>query len=108
MHQSAAHSAHTFGDLGSGSGRFWPPVTGVVQKFAASSIVSMSASNQQYLTLPQLCAELGISRSTYYEWKSLEKSVPPSRLLPSGQRRFRRVDVEAWWDSLPADAAGAA
>ena len=51
------------------------------------------------LTLAQLCRELGISRSTFYEWRAKGRA-PRCIKLPNGQIRIRRAEFERWLDSL--------
>lgn len=57
-----------------------------------------------HLTLAQLCADLGISRSTFYDWRA-KKRAPRCIKLPNGDLRIRRTDYESWLDSLAEDAA---
>jgi excisionase family DNA binding protein len=45
-----------------------------------------------------ICEELGISRSTFYEWRA-KKSAPPCIKLPNGELRVRRADLDAWIES---------
>ena len=51
------------------------------------------------LTIAQLCEELGISRSTFYEWRAKGRA-PRCIKLPNGQIRIRRAEFERWLDSL--------
>ena len=51
------------------------------------------------LTIAQLCKELGISRSTFYEWRAKGRA-PRCIKLPNGQIRIRRAEFERWLDSL--------
>jgi excisionase family DNA binding protein len=51
------------------------------------------------LTIAQLCMELGISRSTFYEWRAKGRA-PRCIKLPNGQIRIRRAEFERWLDSL--------
>ena len=51
------------------------------------------------LTIEQLCMELGISRSTFYEWRAKGRA-PRCIKLPNGQIRIRRAEFERWLDSL--------
>jgi excisionase family DNA binding protein len=53
---------------------------------------------QERLTVAQLCAELGISRSTFYEWRSKGRA-PRCIRLPNGEIRVRRAELERWLDS---------
>ena len=57
------------------------------------------ARPQDRLTIAQLCNELGISRSTFYEWRAKGRA-PRCIKLPNGQIRFRRAEFERWLDSL--------
>lgn len=54
---------------------------------------------QDRLTIAQLCNELGISRSTFYEWRAKGRA-PRCIKLPNGQIRIRRAEFERWLDSL--------
>jgi excisionase family DNA binding protein len=47
------------------------------------------------LTLAQVCAELGISRSTFYEWRAKRKA-PRCITLPNGSLRVRRSELDRW------------
>jgi excisionase family DNA binding protein len=51
------------------------------------------------LTIAQLCEELGISRSTFYEWRAKGRA-PRCIKLPNGEIRIRRTEFERWLDSL--------
>ena len=54
---------------------------------------------QDRLTIAQLCNELGISRSTFYEWRAKGRA-PRCIKLPNGEIRIRRTEFERWLDSL--------
>lgn len=47
------------------------------------------------LTVPELCVELGITRSTFYDWRQKHRA-PRCIKLPNGGIRVRRVDLEIW------------
>ncbi|MEU6779309.1 helix-turn-helix domain-containing protein [Nonomuraea angiospora] len=47
------------------------------------------------LTVPELCAELQISRSTFYDWRQKGRA-PRCIKLPNGDLRVRRADLDAW------------
>ncbi|GAA3524610.1 helix-turn-helix domain-containing protein [Aeromicrobium panaciterrae] len=49
----------------------------------------------RHLTVADLCAELEISRSTFYDWRSANKA-PRCIKLPNGSLRVRRADLEQW------------
>ena len=52
----------------------------------------------KHLTVAQLCEELGISKSTFYDWRAARKA-PPCIKLPNGGIRVRRIDFEQWLES---------
>lgn len=56
------------------------------------------------MTLRELLDELNIAESTFHDWKA-RKIAPPGKRMPNGKLRFRRSDVEAWFDALPEVAA---
>lgn len=49
------------------------------------------------LTVPELCDELGITRSTFYDWRQKQRA-PRCIKLPNGALRVRRLDLEIWLD----------
>ena len=57
-----------------------------------------SAGTEQ-LTVDQLCAELKVARSTFYQWRQVGKA-PQCIRLPNGAIRVRRTDLDAWLSSL--------
>ena len=57
------------------------------------------ARPQDRLTIAQLCNELGISRSTFYERRAKGRA-PRCIKLPNGEIRIRRTEFERWLDSL--------
>ncbi|KAA1016503.1 helix-turn-helix domain-containing protein [Pseudonocardia sp. EV170527-09] len=57
-----------------------------------------------HLTVTDLCTELGISRSTFYDWRAKGRA-PRCIKLPNGEIRIRRTDFENWLDSLEEVAA---
>ena len=57
------------------------------------------ARPQDRLTIAQLCNELGVSRSTFYEWRAKGRA-PRCIKLPNGEIRIRRAEFERWLDSL--------
>lgn len=55
------------------------------------------------ITLAELCEELQIARSTFYDWRA--KGLAPRCLkLPNGDLRIRRIDLDRWLADLE-DAA---
>lgn len=55
-------------------------------------------NHRTHLTVPDVCAELGIARSTFYDWRAARKA-PCCIKLPNGGIRIRRVDLERWLKS---------
>ncbi|MGV9772601.1 helix-turn-helix transcriptional regulator [Streptosporangium sp. NPDC003464] len=55
------------------------------------------------LTLAEICEELQISRSTFYDWRTKGRA-PRCMKLPNGDLRIRRADFERWLSALE-DAA---
>ena len=47
------------------------------------------------LTVSEVCAELRISRSTFYEWRAKHRA-PQCIKLPNGEIRVRRVELDRW------------
>ena len=47
------------------------------------------------LTVSELCAELKVSRSTFYDWRQKRRG-PRCIRLPNGGLRIRRRDLDAW------------
>ena len=47
------------------------------------------------LTVGELCAELKVSRSTFYEWRQKGRG-PRCIRLPNGDLRIRRPDLDEW------------
>ena len=57
-----------------------------------------------HLTIAEVCEELGISRSTFYDWRAKRKA-PPCIKLPNGDLRIRRLAFDRWLDSMEEKAA---
>ena len=55
------------------------------------------------LTVADICTELGISRSTFYDWRAKGRG-PRCIRLPNGELRIRRETFERWLDSLEGAA----
>jgi excisionase family DNA binding protein len=52
-------------------------------------------AQHEKLTIPEVCAELQVSRSTFYYWRQTGKA-PKCIKLPNGEIRIRRADLDAW------------
>ncbi len=55
-------------------------------------------SAREPLTVAEVCAELRVSRSTFYEWRAKGRA-PRCVKLPNGEIRVRRSDLEEWLDN---------
>ncbi|WP_165546362.1 helix-turn-helix transcriptional regulator [Kribbella soli] len=66
-------------------------------------MATVTPIKRTHLTIPELCAELGIARSTFYDWRAAKKA-PRCIKLPNGDIRIRRTDFDNWLQSLE-DAA---
>ena len=56
-------------------------------------------TTRAHLTITDVCTELGIARSTFYDWRAAKKA-PRCIKLPNGNIRVRRADLERWLKSL--------
>jgi len=56
-----------------------------------------------HLTVAEVCAELGVARSTFYDWRAAKKA-PPRFRLPNGDLRIRRAEFDRWLQSLQESA----
>ncbi|MFF5229986.1 helix-turn-helix transcriptional regulator [Dactylosporangium sp. NPDC000521] len=54
---------------------------------------------QPSLTIPEVIAELRVSRSTFYHWRATGKG-PRCVRLPNGEVRVRHADLDKWLDGL--------
>ncbi len=51
------------------------------------------------LTIADICTDLGISRSTFYDWRAKGKG-PRCIKLPNGDIRINRTEYERWLTTL--------
>lgn len=63
-----------------------------------SSTPSLGRDLDEKLTLAQVCAELKIERSTFYEWRAKGRA-PACSKLPNGELRIVRRDLDAWFET---------
>jgi predicted DNA-binding transcriptional regulator AlpA len=61
------------------------------------------AASREKLTLAEVCAELKISRSTFYDWRAKGRA-PECIRLPNGDLRIRRCDLDDWLDTCEENA----
>jgi predicted DNA-binding transcriptional regulator AlpA len=61
-------------------------------------------TTSRHLTVADVCEELGITRSTFYDWRVKQKA-PPCFRLPNGELRIKREDYNDWLSDLYEQAA---
>ena len=64
------------------------------RKATADRLAGQTDPNEK-LTVRELCAELKISRSTFYDWRQKGRG-PRCIRLPNGDLRISRRDLDAW------------
>jgi excisionase family DNA binding protein len=60
-----------------------------------SPVPAKPPADRAKLTVAEVCAELGVSRSTFYTWRQTGKA-PRCIKLPNGDVRIRRTDLDSW------------
>ncbi|GAA4621191.1 hypothetical protein GCM10023196_008120 [Actinoallomurus vinaceus] len=50
------------------------------------------------LTVAEICKELRISPSTFYDWRA-KRRAPRCITLPNGSLRIRRAEFDRWLDA---------
>ncbi|WP_086840637.1 helix-turn-helix transcriptional regulator [Amycolatopsis kentuckyensis] len=53
------------------------------------------STKRELLKIADVCEELDIAPSTFYEWRAKE-CAPKCIKLPNGSVRIRRCDLESW------------
>ncbi len=56
-------------------------------------------TQRAHLTIGELCEEMCIARSTFYDWRA-KRRAPRCIKMPNGELRIRRSEFERWLDSL--------
>ena len=62
-------------------------------------MTTMARGGRQHMTVREVCEELGVARSTFYDWRAARKA-PPCLKLPNGDLRIRRADFDRWLETL--------
>ncbi len=57
--------------------------------------MAVGTKGGQKMTVDEVCAELQIARSTFYDWRQKGRG-PRCIRLPNGSLRIRRGDLENW------------
>lgn len=60
---------------------------------------SAPAHTRTRLTLAEVCEDLGVSRSTFYDWRAKGRG-PRCIKLPNGEIRINRAEYERWLTTL--------
>ncbi len=71
------------------------PVRGEPSLGVARPAPSQARGPDEKLTIAEVCAELKISRSTFYDWRA-KRRAPRCITLPNGSLRIRRRDLDRW------------
>ncbi|MDQ4033795.1 MAG: helix-turn-helix domain-containing protein [Actinomycetota bacterium] len=66
---------------------------------AQSTPLRASRTTRTRLTIADVCADLGVSRSTFYEWRAKGRG-PRCIKLPNGDIRINRAEYERWLTTL--------
>jgi excisionase family DNA binding protein len=65
--------------------------------------VTRGSPRSGHLTVDEICADLDISRRTFYEWRA-KGTAPKCMKLPNGELRVRRSEYERWLEAREAAA----
>lgn len=65
---------------------------------ATAALIPLTRKSRDKLTVAEVCEDLQIAQSTFYEWRT-KGTGPRCIKLPNGQLRVRRTDLEAWLDA---------
>lgn len=61
-------------------------------------------TNRKFLKVSDVCAELDIARSTFFEWRAKNRG-PRTIKLPNGELRIRRTELDKFLAEHEEDAA---
>ncbi|WP_028648102.1 AlpA family transcriptional regulator [Nocardiopsis sp. CNT312] len=64
-----------------------------------SNATRTTASADTWLTVDDICADLGVARSTFHDWRA-KRRAPKCTKLPNGSLRIRRSDYDHWLKEL--------
>jgi hypothetical protein len=64
----------------------------------------MNRPKDEWLTVGEILADLGIPRRTWQRWRELGRA-PDAIRLPNGELRIRSTVYEAWLSGLEESAA---
>jgi predicted DNA-binding transcriptional regulator AlpA len=64
-----------------------------------ATVVPIRAPRGKLLTIAEVCQELQIALSTFYDWRT-KGTGPRCIKLPNGKVRVRHTDLEKWLNAL--------
>ncbi|GIG02523.1 helix-turn-helix transcriptional regulator [Catellatospora citrea] len=67
-----------------------------------TAAIPRQRTSEEKLTLPEVLAELKITRSTFYDWRA-KRRAPRCLKWPNGELRVRRSDLDAWIEAQEED-----
>ena len=67
----------------------------MMARFRSSEATLPEYNPNEKLTISEVCGELKVSRSTFYDWRQKRRG-PRCIRLPNGDLRIRRRDLDAW------------
>ncbi|MGO8959115.1 MAG: helix-turn-helix transcriptional regulator [Streptosporangiaceae bacterium] len=74
-------------------------MTGPASRTRAVTVTTVDdargTQHRDKLTIAEVCADLGISRRTFYEWRAKNRA-PKCITLPNGSLRIRRAEYQRW------------
>jgi excisionase family DNA binding protein len=79
----------------------WLPyqAIGLAQRLEVITVITADDNRRTHqrdkLTIAEVCADLGISRRTFYEWRAKNRA-PKCIALPNGSFRIRRSEYQRW------------
>jgi len=62
------------------------------------------SSRDPKLTVAEVCDELNVAKSTFYDWRTKGRA-PRCIRLPNGDLRIRRSELDRWMEAREDDAA---
>jgi predicted DNA-binding transcriptional regulator AlpA len=62
-------------------------------------VTTTPITSRAHLTIVQVCQELGVAPSTFYDWRA-KGTGPKCITLPNNEIRVRRDELERWLESL--------
>lgn len=69
------------------------------KRAADSGIATAGTPGTEVLTVEEFCAEMKVSKDTFYHWRKVG-TAPVCHRLPNGDLRIQRVDRDNWLATL--------